>query len=258
MTLPPSRFYTGLVADLYAALRSVDPDPEPYVRFIGRSGEPALELGCGDGDPLLELRRRGLAVEGLDSSPDMLDRCRARAAAAGIDVVLHQSTIEEMDLGRRYRSIFLAGPTFNLLADDHTAVQALHRIAAHLEPGGSALVPLFVPEPVAPEEIGRPRRHQEAPDLVLQVTTVSSTRDERARLQRTVLRYERIRDGAAEVEEREWLLHWHTQESFASMAGAAGLEVAAVRDAGGGPAAPSSTSFAFVLRRPAVHEGGRL
>lgn len=252
MTLRPSRFYTGLVAELYAALRSVDPDPEPYARFIAGSGEPALELGCGDGDPLLELRRRGLAVEGLDSSPDMLERCRARAADVGVDIVLHESTIEDMDLGRRYRSIFLAGATFNLLPDDHAAAQALHRIAAHLEPGGAALIPLFVPDPVAPQE--RPRRHEAEPGLTLQVTAVSSTRDESARLQRTVLRYERIRDGVAEVEEREWLLHWHTQESFASMAEAAGLEVTAVRDAGGGPAGPSSTSFVFVLRRPAVDE----
>lgn len=250
MTLPPSRFYTGLVADLYTALRSMDPDPEPYARFIGRSGEPGLELGCGGGDPLLDLRRRGLEVEGLDASPDMLDLCRSRAAAAGIHVVLHESTIEAMDLGRRYRSIFLAGPTFNLLPDDGTAAEGLRRIAAHLEPGGGALVPLFVPEPVAPDDLGRPRRHNEGGGVVLQVTTVSSFRDEAARMQRTVLRYERIRDGAAEVEERDWLLHWHTQESFGAMATAAGLVATVVRDAAGGPTKPSSTSYVFVLEHP--------
>ena len=48
-------------------------------------------LGCGDGDPLLALRAEGLDVEGLDSSADMLDRCRVRADAAGLDVVLHHA-----------------------------------------------------------------------------------------------------------------------------------------------------------------------
>ena len=61
--MDPASFYTGLVADLYGPLRSVVQDPEPYVRFIELSGEPALELGCGDGDPLLELRSRGIDVE---------------------------------------------------------------------------------------------------------------------------------------------------------------------------------------------------
>ena len=83
----PSQFYTGLVAELYARLRSADPDVETCAQFVARYGTPALELGCGDGDPMLELRRRGLDVEGLDSSADMLDRCRERAAALNLDAL---------------------------------------------------------------------------------------------------------------------------------------------------------------------------
>ena len=75
----PSQFYTGIVAEIYAPLRSSVPDVEPYTRFIAQSGEPALELGCGTGDPLLDLRARGVDVEGLDASADMLVRCRAEA-----------------------------------------------------------------------------------------------------------------------------------------------------------------------------------
>src|SRR6478735_4388662 len=47
----PADFYTGLVAELYAPLRSGTPDADRYVRFVREHGEPALELGCGDGDP---------------------------------------------------------------------------------------------------------------------------------------------------------------------------------------------------------------
>ena len=139
-------FYTGLVARIYGPLRSAVPDHRPYRAFIAASGEPALELGCGDGDPILDLRARGVDVEGLDSSADMLEGCRRAAADRGLEVTLHHGLMETMDLGRRYRSIYLAGPTFNLLADDTAAAQALGRIHAHLEPGGSALIPLFVPE----------------------------------------------------------------------------------------------------------------
>src|ERR1700722_2161679 len=177
----PSLFYTGLVAALYSTLRSADPDPEPYARFIGEFGEPALELGCGDGDPLLALRRRGLDVEGLDASPDMLHRCRRRAEAAGLEVVLHESSIEAMDLPRQYRSIFFAGPTFNLLADDDHAAKALVRIRAQLAPGGGGLIPLFIPTPVPAHALGQSRSREVPDGTVMRVTTISSERNDAAR-----------------------------------------------------------------------------
>src|SRR5690606_28270360 len=134
-------FYTGIVAEGYALLKSQDFPADRYADFIAASGEPALELGCGDGDPLLELRRRGLDVEGVDASGDLLARCAARAAEAGLEVVTHQQRFAELDLRRSYRSIFLAGPTFNLPPDDDLALRALRRIGEHLADDGTALVP---------------------------------------------------------------------------------------------------------------------
>src|SRR5699024_5718374 len=116
--MDPADFYTGIVAEGYAVLKSTEFPVDRYADFINASGQPALELGCGDGDPLLALRARGLDVEGLDSSADMLARCAQRAAEAGVEVVTHHQRFEDMDLGRTYRSLFLAGPTFNLIPDD--------------------------------------------------------------------------------------------------------------------------------------------
>jgi hypothetical protein len=219
----PAEFYTGLVAELYAALRSADPDPEPLVRFIERYGTPALELGCGDGDPLLDLRGRGIDIDGLDSSADMLERCRVRARDAGLDVVLHHSTMESMDLGQRYRSIVIAGATFNLLVDDDTALAALRRIAAHLEPLGAAFVPLFVPPVVA--HLGRASETRSPAGDLLRCTPVAVDRDETARTQSVTLRYEREGVTGREVLERDWVLHWYTPSIFGDLAAAAGLDV---------------------------------
>src|SRR5262249_38841479 len=105
-------------------------------------GTPALELACGSGRPLLELIERGYDVDGLDASRDMLERCRARAAERGLSVTLHHAKMQSFALPRRYRSIFLAGGTFGILATDEDAALALERIHAHLEPGGSVLIPL--------------------------------------------------------------------------------------------------------------------
>lgn len=246
----PKLFYTGLVAQLYGALKSTSSDPEPYARFIGLSGEPALELGCGEGEPLLDLRARGFDVEGLDSSSDMLERCRQFAADRDIDVVLHLAAIEEMDLGRQYATIYLAGATFNLLPTDEVAAAALERIHAHLRPGGSALVPLFVPAPTPADRLGQRREHITDAGIVMGVTVVGEERDDDARRQTAVLRYEMTEGEFVAVEERPWLLHWHTQEGFRALARAAGLTVNAVLAPNGDLAMEDDDQFTFWLTRP--------
>lgn len=139
----PVQFYTGL----YGPRRSETPDPAPDAAFVRRFGQPALELGCGDGDPVLALVADGSAVDGLDSSSAMLDRCRRAAAARGLGVTLHHQTMETMDLSTTYRPIYLAGATFTLLPDDAAAERALRRIAVHLHVDGAALTPPFIPAP---------------------------------------------------------------------------------------------------------------
>jgi hypothetical protein len=155
--------------------------------------------------------------------------------------------MERLDLPRRYRAIYLAGPTFNLLADDETALTALERIGSHLATGGAALVPLFIPEPTPEEQFGVTREHVTDDGRLQRVSAVSETRDEAQRLQTTVLRYESTKDGVTDVLERPWQLHWHTQEGFAALAGAAGLAVSAIRSPTGGDAAADASSFVFRL-----------
>lgn len=243
-------FYTGLVARLYGPLRSVAPDPEPYAAFVGACGEPALELGCGDGDPILDLRARNLDVEGLDSSADMLERCRRRAEQRGLDVVLHHQAMETMDLGSTYRSIYLAGPTFNLLEHDAAATAALHRIRSHLAEGGSALVPLFIPEMTPPDEVGRTRIHETDDGTVMRFTVLAVERDESTCEQVSHVRYELVSATENLVEERQWRLHWWTQAAFAALARESGLEAAAILSPTGEPAVPSDPVFAFWLTAP--------
>jgi SAM-dependent methyltransferase len=237
------------VAELYGPLRSQVPDPEPYARFITRYGEPALELGCGTGDPILALRGRGLDVDGVDSSPDMVDKCRAAADARAIEVDVFEQTMEALDLPRRYRSIYLAGPTFNLLPDDGAAGAALGRIGLHLAEDGAAMVPLFIPAPTPPDQLGLAREHVTSDGRVQRVTAIAETRDERTRQQTTVLRYESTYLGATETLERPWLLHWHTRAGFTKLTQAAGLTIERVVAPGGGDVKPDDDAFVFTLRR---------
>lgn len=242
-------FYTGLVAELYEPLRGSMPEPSEYLDLVRRFGEPALELGCGAGDPLIALRLAGLDVEGVDSSADILDVCRRKARSAGVEVVLHRQRMEDLDLGRRYPLIYLAGPTFNLLTDDATALRALRRIRAHLEPGGVAWIPLFVPDPLTLAELGMVRTATDERGDEISVAFLSQQRDDAARLQRTVLRYTRVRGGHTETTDRVWELHWHTRDGFAALAATAGLTVDAVVTDDGRPATDADTDVAVQLGR---------
>ena len=234
----PALFYTGLVADLYAPLRGSSNDPDIYAGFIARHGEPALELGCGDGDPIVELRQRGLDVDGIDASPDMIDRCRARAAARGITVDVSVQLMQDLSLARRYRSIYLAGPTFNVLPDDATALASLQRIRAHLTDDGTALVPLFIPELLPAAALGKWKTTTDDAGRTIRFTTVAQSRDDAARLQTTRLRYERD----DEFLERNFVLHWYTQAQFRDLTQRAQLTVAQVFEL-------SADAFAFSITR---------
>jgi SAM-dependent methyltransferase len=242
--LEPAEFYTGLVAELYGPLRSSSPTPQGYASFVASSGEPALELGCGDGDPLLALRALGLDVDGVDSSADMLERLVARAGDLGVTVF--QQRFEDLDLPRRYRSIFLAGATFNLLPTDAAALTALERVRAHLLPGGTVSIPLWLPPPSGPA--GELRSDVDEDGAVIRVSLLDEDYDEVARTRRTTLRYERARGGVTETAVREWLLHWHTVDGFRALATSAGLSVVAVVDDEGAAALPGATEFTVLLR----------
>ncbi|HLR57095.1 MAG TPA: class I SAM-dependent methyltransferase [Beutenbergiaceae bacterium] len=223
MDSPADAFYTGLVAETYSQLKSTSFPAERYTRLIEKFGEPALELGCGDGDPLLELRELGLDVDGVDSSPDMLARLRGRAERRGLEVNAWLTAMEAMVLPRRYRTVFLAGPTFNLLPTDDAMQEALHAIRGALASGGAAIIPLFVP-PVARGEVGATTREQ-TPGGTVSCTVVAAARDEVQRTQRLTLRYERCGDGELETLERDWVLHWTDLARFEELAGNAGLRI---------------------------------
>ncbi len=244
----PAQFYTGVVAELYRHLRASTFDPAPYAKLIRRYGEPALELGCGDGDPLLDLVSEGLLVEGLDSSEDMLARCRSFAAQRGLDVTLHNSTMEAMNLGRQFKTIYLAGPTFNLLPTDAIALEALSRIRSHLVPGGVALVPLTVPSPTPATYFGRPRVHRSDDVTEMRFSVLSERRDPEMRIQANMLRYEYlVHDDVTECVDREWVLHWYSPAQFFELVSAAGLEPVWVRTPDRSRLTESSTAFTFLL-----------
>jgi len=92
---------------------------------------PVLDVGCNDGQLLLELRERGLQVSGIEVSPEALERCRAR----GLQV--REGTIEDVALeDSAYRTITLS----HVLEHCPDPVAVLQKLWRALAPGGRIVV----------------------------------------------------------------------------------------------------------------------
>ncbi|WP_046529909.1 class I SAM-dependent methyltransferase [Cellulomonas sp. FA1] len=218
-------FYTGIVAEAYGPLRGDVVEAGPYLDFVRAEGEPALELGCGDVGPFLELVAAGIDVEGVDSSADMVRRCREKAAAQGLTATVHHQRMEDLALPRRFRSVYLAGATFNLLPDDATAAAALLSITRHLLPGGAALVPLWSPPPTPAEQIGRVREAVTEQGRQARFHVVGEEYDADARTRTTHVRYRLDGPDGLQEADRDWVMHWYTDDGFRQLAEGAGLTV---------------------------------
>jgi SAM-dependent methyltransferase len=110
-----------------------------YRGVIERNGEPALDLACGVGRLLLPLLDAGFDVDGVDASPDMLAHAERLAHARGLSPSLAAQAMHELDLPRRYRTVYICD-SFGIGGPRANDLEGLRRIFEHLEPGGALVL----------------------------------------------------------------------------------------------------------------------
>ena len=136
-------WHYGIVARWWAEFSEPGPEIDYFRRFV-EAGQPALDAGCGAGRLLLPYLRAGLDVDGCDVSPDMVAHCREAAEREGLSPGLYAQALHELDLPRRYRTVFACG-VFGLGSTRDQDVEALRRLHDHLEPGGMLALDTEVP-----------------------------------------------------------------------------------------------------------------
>ena len=133
----PQIWHHGLVARDWAEFETDGGQEATYFRrLIETSGQPALDLGCGTGRLLLPCLQAGLDVDGCDYSEDMLAFCKSQANMAGLSPRLYVQAMHELDLPRRYRTIFACG-VVGLGGERQLTMKAMQRCYEHLRPGGT-------------------------------------------------------------------------------------------------------------------------
>ena len=138
----------GLLYDsvpLYAARRDVG----FYVAEAKAAGGQVLELGCGTGRILLPIARAGCTIAGVDSSSQMLARCKeklaAEAATVQARVMLQQRDIRDFALGAKYALIIAPFRVVQQLARIDDQLRFLAAVAHHLAPTGRFVFDVFNP-----------------------------------------------------------------------------------------------------------------
>jgi len=119
---------------------------EPAVSLLAglAGGGRALELGVGTGRIALPLARRGVEVHGIDLSRAMTDRLRAKPGGEAIGV-----TVGDFAAARAPGAFSVAYLVFNTimnLTTQDAQVDCFRNVAAHLEPGGTFVVEVMVPD----------------------------------------------------------------------------------------------------------------
>lgn len=130
--------------ELACSFRNVAAEVDVLLGWCAESGaRPAsvLELAAGPAEHAREFARRGLAATALDLNPAMC----AYAARAGARIEVVRDDMTRFDLGRRFDLVVtMLDSTSHLMTLD-AFVAHLHRVAAHLSPGGLYVVEMSHP-----------------------------------------------------------------------------------------------------------------
>jgi ubiquinone/menaquinone biosynthesis C-methylase UbiE len=235
--LPSSAPYDGVVALAYDAWMPPGyqfPDQAFHMNVVRAAAGPTLELGAGNGRFLIPAIEAGLALEGIDNSADMLNRCRRHAQERGLDVVLHHGDIAPLDLARRFAALVCPASSFTLIESEQRAHAALASYLHHLEPGGTLALTMFVP---GDDDITgfewRLRRTGTDEHGITYVVHEATGDDVEPQVHLIFNRIERIDHSGALVDTvlRKIRLRWWSQDQFAEALREAGfVDIEAVGD----------------------------
>jgi SAM-dependent methyltransferase len=215
-----------------------------YFQLYDAEGGPALEVMCGSGRFLLPFAARGADIDGVDASPEMLAACRKALKQQSLSAALYQQFVEDLDLPRTYRYVFVPGGSFVLIPHADQA-NSLRQLARHMEP--EALLALELHTPAQGNYFtssGRTERRVTRPDGAQIVLTTQEDGS---------YRYDLVKDGAvlaSEVETYGW--NPRKRREFVAMLEAAGFRsVEAVRPYTATSATDDDGLVVYVCRRSA-------
>ncbi|WP_066186557.1 class I SAM-dependent DNA methyltransferase [Gracilibacillus timonensis] len=123
---------------------SIDGDIEYYEQKLTNRQGPILEAGVGTGRMLIPFLKKGIAIDGVDLSFDMLDQCKKNMQTHQVDTNLYQQDLMQLSLPKTYDTIIMPTGSFCLLPKHHIDV-LLQNIYQSLAKGGQFIFDILFP-----------------------------------------------------------------------------------------------------------------
>lgn len=120
-------------------------DEAETVEFLSElaDGRACLELAVGTGRIALPLAAKGLRVDGIELSPDMIAVLRGKPGGAGLAIV--EGDMTSTDMGRKYGLVYLVFNSIGNVLTQDGQVECFSNAARHLQPDGIFLLECRVP-----------------------------------------------------------------------------------------------------------------
>lgn len=138
--------YGERLAEVYDSRSTLPKTALMAVEFLaGLAGKgAALELGIGTGRIALPLAAKGARVSGIDASPAMVRKMRAKAGGKRVPVTI--GDFAEVPVEGRFALIYVVFNTFFGLLTQEAQVRCFAQVARHLEAGGTFAIEAFAPD----------------------------------------------------------------------------------------------------------------
>ena len=145
----PSVEWGPEIASVYDATYAYEAVPDvldPMVAMLEElaGGGRVLEFAVGTGRVALALSARGVDVHGIELSPHMLDRLRAKANADVVHAVLGDMTTTRVP--GEFSLVYLVANTIMNVTTQDEQIAVFENAARHLVPGGCFVLQLIVPQ----------------------------------------------------------------------------------------------------------------
>ena len=98
-----------------------------------------LDLACGHGRHSIELAKRGFTVVGLDYSEPFIEKAKADAKEAEVNVEFVQGDMKQLPFKGEFDVVLMLFTAFGYF-DDETNQKVLEEISRSLKPGGRFLI----------------------------------------------------------------------------------------------------------------------